>query len=307
MSPNYFDQAARFAARLDPAAFVCWLTRLPPEDLAFEGWLDTQSVPFPGDPDRRCDTVARVSNPHRVEPPWALVVEFQLEPEARMGWRMAEYCGRLGGELLPYKDDPMSEFQVDGVVVNLTGRGRTPREFLWAEAGLHSRMGFPDVNLRDLDAAPLLASIERGGRPRGLLPWVPLMRDGDAPDTMGRWRAAAEAEPNARRRAEYGGLALVFAEAADRRPAWTNALEGFAVRQSQTVLDWIAEAKAEAKWEERQRAIIELFEDKFGAMSSELSQRISTELKIDRLRAWLRALASAPTAEAFVAAMDASA
>lgn len=57
---NDFDQAARYAVRrLDPEGFLRWLLG---EHLwsawSWRGWLDTQTVPFPGEPDRRCGTVA---------------------------------------------------------------------------------------------------------------------------------------------------------------------------------------------------------------------------------------------------------
>src|SRR5262249_13180221 len=47
-----YDQAARYAVKLDPAGLFRWLLPGLVPGLAFARWLDTQSVPFPGDPDR---------------------------------------------------------------------------------------------------------------------------------------------------------------------------------------------------------------------------------------------------------------
>ena len=58
MAIYVYDQAARYCARLDPIGFLRWLLpRLDPA-LLFHCWLDTRTVPFPGAPDRTCDTVA---------------------------------------------------------------------------------------------------------------------------------------------------------------------------------------------------------------------------------------------------------
>ena len=58
MATNPFDQASRYAAKLDAAGHLAWLLRLAPAALPFRGWLDTRTLPFPGDPERTCDTVA---------------------------------------------------------------------------------------------------------------------------------------------------------------------------------------------------------------------------------------------------------
>lgn len=57
-----FDQAARFAVKIDPAGFLHWLLPGLDPDLLFTRWLETQTIPFPGQPDRRCDTVAELTH-----------------------------------------------------------------------------------------------------------------------------------------------------------------------------------------------------------------------------------------------------
>ena len=90
-----FDQAARYTAKLDPPAFLRWL--LPGLDvmLAFQGWLDTRTLPFPGDRDRTCDTVAEMLDAAHLSRLWALIVEFQSEPDAEILERLLEYMVRL--------------------------------------------------------------------------------------------------------------------------------------------------------------------------------------------------------------------
>jgi hypothetical protein len=74
-----FDQAARYAARLDPPGLFAWLASAM-RGLRFAGRLDTRSVPFPGGADRTGDTVARLEGDGE-GPLWAVAVEFQTEPD----------------------------------------------------------------------------------------------------------------------------------------------------------------------------------------------------------------------------------
>src|SRR5947208_12338936 len=94
-----FDQAARYAAKLDPAGFLHWLMPAAVATLRYNGWLDTRTLPFPGEPDRTCDTVADFASSLYPQQPWAVVVEFQTEPDRRMPVRLLEYLSRLLREL----------------------------------------------------------------------------------------------------------------------------------------------------------------------------------------------------------------
>src|SRR3954447_4975390 len=96
---NDYDQAARFAAKGDPAAFLRWLVPGLPPGLEFRGWLDARTLPFPGEPDRVCDTVAELFDPSEPSTRWALATEFQSEPDPDMLDRLLEYLARLRREL----------------------------------------------------------------------------------------------------------------------------------------------------------------------------------------------------------------
>ena len=98
MTRTRFDQACRYAAKLDPPAFLGWL--FGATEAPFLGWLDTRTLPFPGDPERTCDTVAWLGQPGQ-EGPWAVPIEFNLEPDPAMFGRMLVYLGQLWLEQRP--------------------------------------------------------------------------------------------------------------------------------------------------------------------------------------------------------------
>src|SRR5437016_12304960 len=101
--------------------------------------------------------------------------------------------------------------------------------------------------------------------------WQPrgLMHGGAERRIMEQWKDLAQAEPEARRRADYAGLALVFAELTDCRPAWKQALEGWNVEQSLQVLEWQAEAEkrglARRKAEAKVEALLRVLHKRFPA------------------------------------------
>ena len=61
MPPNVFDQANRYGVQPDPIGYFRWLIPGLDPALGFHGWLDTRTVPFPGEPDRTSDTVAHLA------------------------------------------------------------------------------------------------------------------------------------------------------------------------------------------------------------------------------------------------------
>jgi hypothetical protein len=237
--PNAFDQCARYAARdVDPEGFLRWL--LPVEVFAgwrWAGWLDMRRVAFPGEPDRRCDTVAAFEHQAGTAPPVAVVIEFQSEPRGDMPERLGEYLLRLRREA-PAQREPRVPYQAVPVLVNLTGPARPGT---WAMApgdfgGLGLRLECRVLTLREVQAPALLAEVERGAVARGVLAWLPLMAGGDQPEVIAHWRRLAGAEPDSRRRSDLGALARVFADLADRGPVWRTALEGWNMKESPTVL-----------------------------------------------------------------------
>src|SRR5262249_23488692 len=57
-SGNVYDQASRYLLQLDVAILLLWLLGLVADEVEFDDWLNTGNIPWPGQPDRTCDTVA---------------------------------------------------------------------------------------------------------------------------------------------------------------------------------------------------------------------------------------------------------
>jgi hypothetical protein len=247
MAANVWDQAARYAAKLDAPGFCRWLLEGAVENLSFTRWLETQTIPFPGEPDRRCDTVAETHLADGLGPPWAVVVEFQTEPDADMQERLLEYLGRLRREVRhgPHGRD---RYPVAALLVNLTGTGPgrdldmvLPGPAKW---GTWSRVGGAD--LVTVDAAATLARIAADEVTAALLPWLPLMRGAGEPAVIAEWVRLAQTAPNSRRRQEYGTLAGFFADLVPWRQVWKNALESWNMHESEFLKEWVEKYKHES-------------------------------------------------------------
>jgi hypothetical protein len=63
------------------------------------------------------------------------------------------------------------------------------------------------------------------------------MHGGAETGIIQRWIELASQEADSRRRGDFGGLALVSAEAAKRLPVWKEALKEWNVIESQQVLE----------------------------------------------------------------------
>jgi hypothetical protein len=290
MAQNDFDQASRYAAKLDPVGFLAWVLRLAPEAFVYRGWLDTRNLPFPGEKDRICDTVAHLEDVAEHGLPWAVPVEFQLEPDADMFGRFLQYLGNLWRDKRP-DPEPGSRFCVGAVVLNLTGRGNSSRDYHWPAAGLRSGLGVCERDLADLDAGQTLADIASGKTARCVLPWIPLLQRGDDSGIIAQWKELAEAELDSRRRSEYGSLALVFAEAAKREDTWKVALKEWNVIQSKQVAEWKNQARAET--------LIEVLEARFKSIPPELASAIQATTDRDTLKRLTAMAALAETLDDF--------
>jgi hypothetical protein len=242
MPENYLDQASRYLATLDPPAFLGWLLGLAPHEFAFRGWLDTRGVPFPGDPDRVSDTVARVADLTAHGVPWVVAIEFQTEPDADMFGRLLGYLSGVWLSRRP-DDERGSRYHLGAAVVNLTGRGRAGRDMHWPAAGLRTLLTPVERHLEHELADTLLTALEGGRWSACLLPWVALMAGADDAALIDRWKALATAEPDAGRRSQLGALARLFARRTGRGTIWDKKLEGWNVEESTFVNEWIAKGE----------------------------------------------------------------
>ncbi len=303
MTPNPFDQASRYTAKMDPPAFLRWLVPRLPDTVVFHGWLDTRTVPFPGEPDRTCDTVANLVEQTVPETWWAMPIEFQASPQGKMFGRLLEYLARLWLEL-GSASVPEGRYNLVAAVVHLTGVGQTSRDMQLSQTGLRTCLQVAERNLAEEDAAATLAALAAGQWGRWLLPWIPLMRGGATEGIMDEWKQLAQAEPDARRRADYAGLALVFAELTDCHPQWKQALEGWNVKQSVQVLEWQAEAANQAAKQATKQTLAEtllrVLHVRFhGVIPSELEARIRGSEDPTELNRWVDAAVTATSLEEF--------
>jgi hypothetical protein len=294
MSRNRFDQASRYTAKMDPTGFSAWLLGVPALPLPFVGWLDTRTLPFPGDPERTCDTVACLDDGSR-SAPWAVAIEFCLTPDPTLFGRLLVYLGQLWLERRPGQEE-VGRYQIAAVVVNLTGTGATSRDMRLPPTILRTCLEVVERNLATEDGAALLEQIASDRAFRCLLPWIPLMRGGDELAILNGWKELAAAEADPQRRGDYGGLALVFAEAAGRQVLWKEALKEWNMVESQQVLEWMAEAEIKA----RANDVLRLLEKKFppGA-PADLKAIIQACTDLNRLGNWFDAAIDATSLDAF--------
>jgi len=300
---NVFDQAARFAAKSDPAGFFRWLLPDSAPAPEFRGWLDARTLPWPGEPDRTCDTVAELLDPAGPAAPWALAVEFQAEPDPDMLDRLLEYLARLRRELR-HGPGRRGKFRVAAALVQLTGPP-TPDtlDMTWpAGLAIGLRLRIVSRALRDQDAASTLADIASGRTSRGLLPWIPLRKGAAKPTMVQRWKQLAEAEPDRRSRANDAGLALIFVELTRHASTWRRALKGWDMRES-TVAEWKAEGKAEGEIEASRAKLLRVLELRLpGQLPAGLADAVGSQARLDELSRWFDAAVTASSLSSFLSA-----
>jgi hypothetical protein len=207
-----YDQGGRYLIRCRPAGFFDWISR--PFALAWEqnGWIDTSTLVFPGEPERICDTVAEFV--HRTDRGRRLLmdVEVQPRPDPDMLDRMGEYGFRLRRERR-YGRGRRGKYQIVGVVLNLTGPAQADvldsTEATLGGGGV--RLQVVQRTLREEDAVGTLARIASGDLDRCVLPWVVMMRGACRPGNIGEWLRLAAQETDERWRSDLGALARLFA------------------------------------------------------------------------------------------------
>jgi hypothetical protein len=290
MAHNPYDKAARYAARLDPPAFLSWVLNLPTGDFTFDGWLDTRSVALPQGVERIGDTVAALRDLKRHGIPWAIPIEFQIEPDPGQFGRLLMYSAAIWLQQRP-SGERGDRYEIGCGVINLTGTGTTSRQSVWSEAGLETTLRVVERNLATESAAELLDQIERESVGRCVLPWIPLMQDGEESGILAQWKRVALAEPDGQNRSDYGALAIVFAEAACRDVAWKRALKGWNIMESKQVLEWQAEARkegiVEGKAQGKCESIVDVLSTRFGTVPATLQRKLGAIQDLTLLSAHL--------------------
>jgi len=294
------DQTARYALKIAPAEALAWLLPGLDADLGFTRWLDTETIAFPGEPGRRCDTVAELVSRGGRSAPWALVLEAEARPSPTILDRVLEYEARLLRRLRhgPRRRD---RYLVAAVVIFLRGHKKELRlqmDLPGTSLGLGLRVGA--MSLAREQAAATLERIGRGELGRSILPWVPLMAGGDEAAVVAEWVRLAAGEADAQRRADYPGLALVFADSVGRLPVWKQALEGFDMWESQVIREWKTAGRVEGRVEQLRNNLRQVLRSRFQSeLPADLAQRIEQLTDLDVLMRWFDAALAMPTLDAF--------
>ncbi len=290
------DETARFALKIAPHEVIRWLLPSLDTDLEYRRWLDTETIAFPGEPKRRCDTVAELVSRSGQGPPWALVLEVEARPRASMLDRVIEYQVRLLRKLRhgPRRRD---KYLVAATVLFLSG-GRDDLSLKAYLPGTDLGMAFK-IGVLSLASQPGSATLERVARGelgRSILVWVPLMASGGESATVQEWVRLAQQEPDAERQKEYAGLAQVFATWKGHQAVWQPALEDWNVERISIVEEW----KAKARREEKRTDLLKVLRSRFRTeVPADLKQVIEQEADLEVLSRWFDAALEQPSLEAF--------
>ncbi len=309
MVVNAFDKAARYAARkLDPLGLLRWLLgEVFTAAWRWTRWLDTQSVPFPGEPDRRADSVAEFERRTHDAPPVAVVIEFLSEPSGKALERLADYCLVFRREL-PYQTEPLVKYDVIGVLVNLTGGTDSDEWSMCPQdaGGLGMRLKVGLRNLAQHSASQTLVGVAAGSLPLALLAWVSLMAGADTPELVREWRRLVEALVDEPQWGEYGGIALVFADLPGCRAVWETGLEGWNVKTSQIVEEWKEEGRAEGDRRTSRAKLLRLLQLRFGPdLPADLQQAVEGQSDPAALDRWFDLAGTATSLDHFRTAFNA--
>lgn len=297
-----FDQAARSTVKLDPAGFFRWLFKKADGSLSFRDWLDTRRLRLPGEPELTGDAVADFDT---AEPAgrFALVLELQTEPRNDIIEQLSLYAIALRLELR--RQGGGKAYPVGAAVLNLTGTSSEPSLDM-PIPGDEAHGLFLRPMQRDLcneGAGTLLAEIAAGRAARALLPWIPLMRGGDLPDMIAEWKQLAAAEPDGPLRSAYAVLALTFAELTKGLVEWQKGLEGWNMRESQTILGFMREGEEKGRLKHAREVILRALQIRFSQLPQDVQAAVDGTNAIDTLDRWFQVALTAPSLEEFRASM----
>lgn len=308
MEESDYDKVARRLAKEDGAGFLAWVLLRLTREYQPERWLDTRRLPSPGTPNRTCDTIAAWVHRAGGASPVATVVEFQTRPDSEFLYRLGLYCLHLRLDE-PYQTErPVVRYRPHGAAVLLTGRMPTELADDIGDGSIH--WTFSIIQAEAENAAGTLDRIESGELARCVLPWVALMEGADERAIVDRWRAVADREPEATRRAIYGSGALVFAELVERGTVWRVALEGWDVERSKYVVEWETRGKElgiaigeERAATELRAKVARLAVKRFGTEAPDIDSRLAAA-DLPALMRWLDLLSETDSWPELLARLD---
>src|SRR6185437_13164258 len=280
------DQASRYAAQADPDAVVGRLLRGGSISLRFRAWVDTRTTPRPGHRDRTADRVAELVRDAIPDQLWLLIFEFQSQHDPdKLDVTLSE-AGQLRLEAR-HGDDRRGKYNILTALIYL--RGACPESVLdmTLPGGWGTRHEALVWNVGDDDAREALDDLGAGTTTWGILFWIPLMRRGDDPAVLVRWREEALRVENIRVQADLMRIALVFAELAGRLIVWSNAMKEWNMIESQLVWEWTADARREAEVATRREDLLLAIKERFPEpIPEEIVSLINQQESVELLRDW---------------------
>jgi hypothetical protein len=289
LQPSY-NEAARYAFKhLYPEGLLRFLVEGVFKHWKYTGWVDSQAVSFPGDPERRCDTVARFERIDGDRLPVALVVEFETAPGSDMYPREGEYCWRLRREA-PFQSRPGVPYDVVGAIVFLTG----PRQpSLWrmkpddfCDLGMVMECAVPCF--RDMDVMQVVARIAGKELSPALLPFSPLMGGADRTEAAVACRDLLKQETDQRKRKDMAAVALVLANLNAKPEVWRSAFMELQMdaNTSPMLVEFIGKGRSEAAAAVRSAMIAGLEQTMKTTVPDDVRKRIEAQVDVNTLASW---------------------
>ena len=297
-----YDQAARFAAKADPAVVPARLLMGSGLALTFREWLDTRTLPLPGGTDRTADLIAALDDTASPDAPWLLVLEFQAQHDpdkldvtleevavfrsrARHGDGAGKYKVAAG---LVYLRDRCPDDNLDMRFPDGTGTRHAPR--IW--------------NVAQDDAPTTLEAVATGTMSWGMLFWIPLMAGADTDATAQRWKELVLANVTESAQRNMAAVVEFFSELAGRGIVWKRILEEFNVTESQVANEWIAQGEVKGRLTDRREILLGLLNKRFpGVVPTEIAKLINEQESLDLLKYWINAVVDAGTFHDFMAVL----
>jgi hypothetical protein len=290
MADNSYDEACRYLAKCAGGAMVRWMLGLSEADVAFDALVESAQV-LPGTKERICDAVAAVRDQRRGGFPCAVIIEFQITPDAEMFGRLLVAGGMVWLGLKP-SEHRGDRYDLVAVVVNLTGKGNCARDVIVGTA--QWKLTPRELNLEELDAEKVLADVAAGAAPKELLAWIPLMQKGNEDVIIERWLEIARQEPDLKRRGDYS-LATLFAGAVGQQQTWKKRLEGLTMIESPVVAEWRQEGERKGRIE----SLLRVLRRRFKAVPPDLETKIRACEELDQMDRWMDAAVDVTTLDEF--------
>jgi hypothetical protein len=301
---NDFDRAARHAVKADPLGILRWVFPKLSARWRFERWFDAQSAPRPGEPDRRCDTIAELIDNEGTSEPRAVVLELFTDADPDADDRLLEYLGRYRRELRhgPHGRD---RYPFLAAMIFLTN---SPQRVGW-EADLPDErtdeVGIifkPKLLAVDRESAiATLQAIEDNRLSRGVLAWVSLMQGGQGEEVIARWRGLVEFLPDDNFRKTLIDLVIVFAEKSNSRELWQKGLEGLTMDESTSM----REVRDRERLANRKDALLRVLKSRSPqGIPTDLRDKIANHTDAEELNRWFDVALESTDIAAFRGALN---